>query len=358
MSWRSLKRILVPLLIIILTVILIISLNRDEDKIEEPVPISRHGVAVIMTGAAARIPQEAALLEELDRRGLLHDLVFISGVSSGALNAVVLNGILSGKLSWNEYHRILNHLKNSDIFTKEENKLPLNTSPARELFINIFENKLGYHSIGDLPYPTGISFTHLNPFDLKKTVYRMCSRKINPETDTTLSLVDIVMASSAFPVVFPPVRISNVSTIPDVEYIDGGIGEDHVPYHALLEFEKYRGVGVEKVYIISRKSDSIPEISKELSGLGIDDRGIFNKLNISLDAILSRGIMKRLEEYSANAPELVPLTYVWIPQYSADFLLFNFDDLEEQYSLTTNWARKNKPVPLRDFLSMHQHNGN
>jgi predicted acylesterase/phospholipase RssA len=358
MKSRSLIRILVTLLFIIVTVILVISLNRDKDKIEEPVPLARNGVAVIMTGAAARIPQEAALLEELDRRGLLQDVVFISGVSSGALNAVVLNGILSGKFTWNEYHRILNHLKNSDIFTQEENKLPLNTSPARELFTDIFENKLGYHSIGDLPYPTEISFTHLNPFDLKKTVYRMCNRKINPETDTTLSLVDIVMASSAFPVVFPAIRISNVSTIPDVEYIDGGIGEDHVPYHALLEFEKYRGVGVEKVYIISRKSDSKPEISKELSGLGINDRGIFDKLNISLDAILSKGIMKRLEEYTASAPELVPLTYVWIPQYSANFLLFNFDDLKEQYLLTTHWARKNKPVPLQDFLLTHQNNGN
>lgn len=358
MRSRSLIRILVTLLFIILTVILVISLNRDDDKIEEPVPLARHGVAVIMTGAAARIPQEAALLEELDRRGLLNDVVFISGVSSGALNAVVLNGILSGKFRWNEYHMILNHLKNNDIYTQEGNKLPLNTSPSRALFTNIFEKKLGYHSIGDLPYPTGISFTHLNPFDLKKTVYRMCSRKINPETDTTLSLVDIVMASSAFPVVFPAIRISNVSTIPDVDYIDGGIGEDHVPFHALLEFEKYRGVGVEKVYIISRKSDSEPEISKELSGLGINDRGIFDKLNISLDAILSKGILKRLEEYAASAPELIPLTYVWIPQYSANFLLFNFDDLKEQYLLTTQWARKNDPVPLEEFLLTHGHNGN
>ena len=43
-----------------------------------------NGVAVILTGAVARIPQEAALLQELDRRGLLKNVVFISGVSSGA----------------------------------------------------------------------------------------------------------------------------------------------------------------------------------------------------------------------------------------------------------------------------------
>jgi len=253
-------------------------------KTEYPKP--RNGVAVILTGAAARIPQEAALLEELDRRGLLKNLVFISGVSSGALNSVMLNGILSGKMSWDEYKNILYNLKNSDIFLQQGRKLPVNTSPSRELYKSLVEDKLGYFKIGDLPISTGISFTHLKDLDLKKTVYRMCSRKINQETDTTLNLVDIMMATSAFPLVFPPVRIRNVKTIPDYEYVDGGIGEDHVPYHALLEFEKFRGAGIEKVYVISRMSDSIPELSEEWRGFGINDKGLFDKLGFSFDAIL------------------------------------------------------------------------
>jgi hypothetical protein len=161
------------------------------------------------------------------------------------------------------------------------------------------------------------------------------------------------MASSAFPLVFPKVRISNVKTIPDFEYIDGGIGEDHVPYHALLEFEKFRGAGVEKVYIISRECDSLPTISEELKGLGINDNGLFDGLGISLDAILERGILKRLEAYASEAPELIPLTYVWIPDFKADFLLFNFDNLKEQYILTSQWAKTHDPVPLSDFLLTH-----
>ncbi len=313
-------------------------------------PKQRQGVAVIMTGAAARIPQETALLEELDKRGLLKDLVFISGVSSGSLNSVVLNGILSGKMTWAEYKNILFNLKNSDIYIQQGKKIPVNTQPARELYSRVVEEKLGYHSIGDLPYMTEISFTHLKDLDLKKTVYRMCSRKINEETDTTLSLVDILMASSSFPVAFPPVRIRNVKTIPDVKYIDGGVGDDHVPYHALLEFEKFRGIGVEKVYIISRKSDSLPHISEELRILGINDKGIFDKLGISLDAMLSKGFMKRLEAYAAEAKELIPLTYVWVPDFKDDFMLFNFEDLEKQYEVTTQWAKTHDPEPLGNFL--------
>lgn len=312
---------------------------------------SRSGTAIIMTGAAARIPQEAGLLEELYDRGLLKDVVFISGVSSGALNAVILNGILSGKISWKEYKDILFNLKNSDIFIQDgERKIPVNTQPARNLYTKIVEGKLGYHRIGDLPFMTAISFTNLKDLDLKKKVYRMCSRKINAESDTTLSLVDIMMASSAFPIAFPPVRIRNVKTIPDVEYVDGGIGDDHIPYHALLEFEKFRGRGVAKVYIISRKSDGIPEVSEELKGLGIDDKGRFDKMGVSLDNILKKGMMKRLRDFSEEAPDMILLSHVWIPEFDKNFLMFNFDNLKEQYLLTSQWAKTHDPVPLGDYI--------
>jgi len=107
----------------------------------------------------------------------------------------------------------------------------------------------------------------------------MCSRKINEESDTTLNLVDILMASTAFPIVFPPVKIPNAKTIPDVEYIDGGVGDDEIPFKALLQFEKKRGIGVEKVFIISRNGDDATKISEEIDALGIDDDGVFDELN-------------------------------------------------------------------------------
>jgi predicted acylesterase/phospholipase RssA len=338
---------------VVVSIFFFIALIRKKDnnihKTTSSAP--RNGVAVLITGAAARIPQEAALLEELDHRGLLKDLVFISGVSSGALNSVVLNGILSGKLTWDDYRNILYNIKNCDIYLQEANKkLPMNTSPARGLYKKIVEEKLEYSKIGDLPFTTNISFTHLKDLDMKEAVYRMCSKKINEESDTELNLVDIMMATSAFPLVFPPIRIKNVKTIPDVEYVDGGVGEDHVPYHALLEFEKFRDEGIEKVFIISRKSDSIPEISEELKELGINDRGIFDKLGFSFDAILQKGIIKGLESYATDAPELIPLTYVWIPDFEADFLLFDFDNLKEQYEVTSEWAKSHDPLPLGDFL--------
>jgi len=341
----------VPVITLIIIFSLTSSRHADDRKVTKSASLPPSGTAIIMTGAAARIPQEAGLLEELYNRGLLKDVVFISGVSSGALNAVMLNGILSGKMTWAEYRGILYNLKNSDIFVQDgKRKIPVNTQPARALYTKIVEGRLGYHKIGDLPIMTSISFTNLKDLDLRKKVYRMCSRKINEESDTTLNLVDIMMASSAFPLAFPPVRIRNVKTIPDAEYVDGGIGDDHIPYHALLEFEKFRGRNVSKIYIISRKSDSIPEVSEELKGLGIDDKGRFDKLGVSLDNILKKGMLKRLRAFSEEDPDKILISKVWIPDFEKNFLMFNFENLREQYTLTLQWAKTHDPVPLGDYL--------
>jgi len=340
------------IIVIFLTALVIIAQHKKEpETTKAPVSVKRNGVAIIMTGAAARIPQEAALLEELDKKGILKNVVFISGVSSGALNAVMLNGILDKKITWWDYKKILFNIKNNDVFTFDDVHFPFNTSPARNLYTRIVEKKLGYHTIGDLPVTTSISIATIKPLQLKNVAYRMCSRKINEETDTTLNLVDVLMASTAFPFVFPTVRIPNATTIPDVEYIDGGVGDDQVPFEALFQFEKQRGVGVEKVFIISRKEDSRTAISEELKALGIDDDGVFDDFDIPNDPSSKSGIIKRLLAYTTKAPELVPNTYVWIPDFKEDFLMFNFTSMKEQYELTTRWAKKNKPKTITEFLA-------
>ncbi len=345
------KKVIVVILFFSVIFAFILILNKKDSTVKE-ITFSkpRNGMAIILTGAAARLPQEAALLEELEKRGLLKNLVFISGVSSGALNSVLLNGIKTGKITWDEYKNILFNLRNSDIFIREGRRFPVNTKPARQTYKKTVEDILEYHRIGDLPITTSISLTNVKRLSLKKTNYRMCSWKINKESDTTLGLIDIMMASSAFPIVFPPVRIANVKTIPDTEYVDGGVGADLVPYQALLEFEKFRGFGVEKVYIISRNCNSMAELSEELKGLGINDKGLFDKLGFSLDALLKKEILKRMEAYCIDAPELMPLTYVWMPELKSNFLLFNFENMKEQYELTSEWAKINDPKLIKEFL--------
>lgn len=342
----------IGLLLSAVVVFTLVAATDAENDVADGIDITTgSGTAIIMTGAAARIPQQAALLEELFYRGLLRDVVFISGVSAGALNAVVLNAILSGKLTWDEYRKILFRLNNKDIFIpSSDKKLPVNTEPIRILLKKIVEERLGYRQIGDLPIMTEISFTNIRDLGMKKNVYRMCSRKINKETDTTLGLVDIMMASSAVPIAFPPVRIENVKTIPDVEYSDGGVGPDYVPFRALLEFQEFRGQNVRRVYIISRKSTTFNDISQELRMLGLDSKGRLDKFSNSFDNIFRRIMLNRLGAFAEQAPEMISSSYVWVPDFEQDYLMFNFSNLEEQYTITRTWARNNDPVPLGDFL--------
>ncbi len=338
--------------IIIFLVISLVSDNGSAGPLVNDGSISEKpegtGTAIIMTGAAARITQQAALLEELHSRGLLKDVVFISGVSAGAINAVALNAIIEGKITWKDYREILFGIENNDVFSlPERKKLPLNTEPVRNLLEEFVEDRLGYHKIGDLPVMTEISFTSRHP-RLRKDVYRMFSRKINEESDTTLSLVDILMASTAIPIAFPPQRIGNVTTIPDMEYIDGGAGIDYVPFQALLDFQEFRGKDVRRVYIISRKTE-LASVSQELRVLGIERQGV-DRFGNSLDNVMKKFLINRLTAFAKAAPDMVFKSYVWIPDFDQDFLMFNFNNLEEQYAITKLWAQANDPVPLGDYL--------
>lgn len=327
--------------------IFLASTDRD---VKEKITRRRQGTAIVITGAAAKIAQEAALLEHLYSKGMLNDVVFISGASSGSLNAAILNGILSGKMTWKEYRAILSNLTNDDIFIREGNTLPVDTNPLRNLLGRIVSDTLGYRTLSDLPYPTSFSVVNLKVMPLKDRTLRLCNKRINPESDSTLGIVDVLMASASYPLAFPPVTISNVKTIPDVSYYDGGIASDHVPFEAVVQFEKYRGINVEKMIIISRKRDTISTLNAELEQFGVDRIKFFDKMNVSPQSISNRGFYRRLKDIEMEYPDLAQRTFVYVPDFRENFLMFDFSTLKQQYDTTCSWAQTHDPVPLVQYL--------
>jgi predicted acylesterase/phospholipase RssA len=312
-----------------------------------------YGTAVIITGAAARIPQEAALLEELYNRGLLKNVVFISGVSSGALNTVLLNAILGKKFTWDRYKAILFGLTNDDVYIQNERILPVNTQPLRELLKRIAYDSLGYHTLADLPYPSAFSIARKKVIEFSERTYRLSNMKFNAESDPTLDLVDVLMASTCFPIAFPPVRIVNTTTIPDEEYIDGGVASDHIPFEALIEYEKWSGKTVEKVYIVSRKSDTSPDLGKELTTLGLKDYKLLDDLGITLDDLTRAGYIRGMKRLEKEAPDLAARTYVYFPTFPEDFLIFDFSHLQDQYNVASHWAKDHDPIPLLNYMQQN-----
>ena len=314
------------------------------------------GTAIIITGAAARIPQEAALLEELDHRGMLDDVEFIAGASSGALNTVMLNAILTEDYSWERYKRLLFNLRDSDIYIIDDKKLPVDTTPLKDFLTDLLNDTLGYCRVGDLPIPSAISITDFNLFRLERKNFRLSNYKINEESDPDLNLVEVLMASTSFPMAFPSTFINNAPTLPDHSFIDGGLARDHVPFAGLLSFINYRKENVNKIIVVSRKSNEIPQLSEEMQNLGVNDKGIFDKLGISLDAILFKAFINALKDFRDHEPDLVPKTYVYIPDFPENFLLLDFNTLQEQYEITSKWAKQNQPVLLEEYLSRYEKN--
>ena len=332
------------LFIQLISVILFTGCNKSKQQTQ--ISTKGKGTAVLITGAAARIPQEAALLEKLYSSGSLKNVVFIGGASSGALNAVMLNGILSEKITWKQYICWLNEISNDSVFINRDKRLPVDTSPLRNYLTRIVNDSLGYYKLKDLPITTAISITELNMLDIPKKNYRLSNKKINSESDPNLDIIDVLMASTAFPVVFPEQKIKNSTTLPERTFVDGGMGEDHVPFSGLIDFIRSRNESVEKVFIISRKSDLEPDINKELDAVGIGDIKVFDRIGVSLDEFLQKGFIKGLKEYEEKLPDLVENTFVYIPYFEQKFLLLDFNTLKEQYTLTKKWAAENNPEPL------------
>jgi len=50
--------------------------------------------------------------------------------------------------------------------------------------------------------------------------------------------------------------------------------------------------------------------------------------------------LKGLKEYEDSLPELVKNTLVYVPEFKEKSLLLNFNNLNQQYSVTRNWILK------------------
>jgi len=313
--------------------------------------ISRMGTAIVITGAAARLPQEAALLEQLYNTGELNDVAFITGASSGALNTVVLNALLSEKINWDEYKNILFGISDNQVFIRKGSSLPLDTGPLRELLRRLVNERLGYYKVGDLPIASSISATNTEIKPSDGRTYRFSNRLINKESNPDLDLIDVLMASAAIPVVFPSVKLNFPNMDHPITFIDGGVSQDHIPFEAAREYEKLTGTPFEKMIIVSRKN--IPEagIGPELENMGIKDSKLREKLGTSVQHFSKENFIKKLIFLQVSDPELAARTYVYVPDFEQDFPLLDFNNFKFQYEVSSAWAAKNKPIPLEQYIS-------
>jgi predicted acylesterase/phospholipase RssA len=341
--------VLIIFVLLFLGIITGISIARPEK--ETSIYKERKGTAVVITGAAARIVQESALLENLHKNGWLRNICFVSGTSSGALNTVMLNAILEKKISWEQYNSILFKLKNESIYIRNGRTLPVNNEPFQYLLAGVINDSLGYKNLGDLPYHSSISITAVDILPPFSTTYRLSNIRINEESNPGFNIVETLLASTAIPILFPPARFRESFGLPNSSFVDGGVAEDHIPYEAVLQFEKYRGLGVDTLIIVSRKSDSKGGMSNEIQNFGNNDSRVFDKLSLWIDNLAMNGFIRSMKELQQKYPELAAHTYVYIPDFQENFALLDFTNMQKQWEVTTAWAEFHAPVPLDQFLA-------
>jgi len=324
---------------------------------------TKKNTAVLLTGAAARISQEVAIIDALIDREKLNisvDDTYLAGFSSGSLNLLAINSCFSpgAKLDWNADYKegILFSLKTNQVFEKD-GSLPFNTEPLR-ITLNKFLESAGFECLGDYPFYSNV----LVFSDRKLKTLWPCSENAK---EKTVLLSDLHMSSTAIPFVFPWQEIHSKtgdSDLPNGHFQDGGTGgtfkhfEDHIG-----EFVKEQG-SFKDLYIISpmRYAETLEhkEFEKELE-THFSSKVKLNGVKEFLGEISQKGFLKflkKLQEYNQKH-RIADKIYVSIPELVHNYPLIDFDYQQQQYDATMDWVRKipeDLAISLDDYITRNE----
>lgn len=296
--------------------------------------------ALFLTGSGGNLSQEVAIIDQLINKKLIqpnpeNTLIVASGTS--AINAVAINACFrkENPSSWENYYKsiFLETLSNEDVYMKTH---PIQWST------HAFRNKLamflritGFQKLSDLPFNTSIL---ISSSTRSKTLWL----KNNSKKHVNGDLVDILMASGAIPVLFPPQVINSCDDLP--LQIKEGTYWEGAQNGLLFNFRKQMkkiiadNLSIDVLHIISpqRAIDPLISINHNLSGMTPDELDIFdNYLNqISLNEFLA--FLKELKEAN-HKHKIARKIVVTLPETGKLFNLTDFNNQTKKYQTTYNW---------------------
>lgn len=321
---------------------------------------------ILLTGAAARISQEVAVLDLLFADGLKisQDESFLVGYSSGAMNLLALNGCFrkENPLDWNTYYKekILFQLKDSDVFEifPRTGKSLLNTAPFRP-FLGGILNDMGFNSFGALPFRSYVLTSQVQ--DLA-TYWANNQKPGHGQLDPT----DLFMASTSIPVVLPSQEVKNTDgsvnrDFPMGEFIDGGTWGAFKNYaNELGDFIKKNGP-MEELHVISPMRETLEELESTKNHL-IKKHSIIETAKIDLTNF-KKHFKIGLQEFLTFLSSLNTLNakkdisqeiFVSLPAMKKNTGILSFGKQKETYDTVHDWlsgeGKDQLKVPIADFL--------
>jgi hypothetical protein len=319
--------------------------------------------ALFLTGAAARISQEVAFVDKLiEHKGLQidSDETLLAGFSSGALNIAAINACFrkENPLDWNAYFKetVLFNIKSKQVFVKKK-FIPLDTYPLRNT-VGDFLQKAGMSAVHDLTFPSYVlAFSFLR----FSTVW--VSNLFNRHQQ--LNLLDLMMATSAIPIIFPDQSIRTIHNktirLMRGRFVDGGAGGSFKRFEYYLKKYVRQEQQFENIYIISPMRDVTQSDYDELYKM-IPATDMFNMelkdirlMRYFLEVISQNGFdtfIKRFHKWIKKHP-IANNIYVCIPQMDNNFPILNFDKQREQYDAVCQWIDEHPDklaIPLNEYV--------
>lgn len=318
---------------------------------------------LLLTGAAARISQEVALLDKLiERKGLEinSDNTMLAGFSSGALNIGAINACFrkNNPLSWEDYYKkeLLFGIKTSDVFTKKK-RLPFSTLPLLKTLTE-FLDKAQLFTVKDFSFESFIL-----AFSYRRLSTLWVSNLFNRHQN--IAVADLLMATSAIPFLFPEQAIRTVDNknrrYVKGRFADGGTNGSFKRFeYYLKKYCKQQGT-IDKIYIISPMREVSRDDFDELNKLiNFNDLFKFDSINFKLlrfflEMISQNGFdtfIKRFYKWTEKH-KIANEIYVCIPQMEKNYPILKFDKQEKQYNAVCQWVEENPEqlaIPLNEYV--------
>ena len=392
---------------------------------------NKKNVAFIISGAAAFIPQEIACIKAIveatfpNAQEKINPTV-ISGTSSGSICTVLLNGVLAGKITWDQLENdIIPSIGNSSVFNNElfqkailfsainaltktkgvikdseqlyndiivifkdykhlkplelfkqlikvskdiitdfdeikelvttiknliekiknydfkevkaafdqilhniEKGFILDTAPLVQTFHKYVNETMGFNTMSDLPVRTIISAVENSTGS---------ERRFDSEKKAASDpITDVLLASTAIPVVFPKRQVNNEY------YVDGGTGTDNIPVEDVLA----TGEKFDEVYVITHMNERILNrpIKHSVKSIPILSNFLF------AFQVLSSGVLPFQLSQAIHLTHDPNNAYLYMPILEKSFSALDFDSMPEQLKLATQFCLKNGPRKISDVL--------
>ncbi|MFA9392652.1 MAG: patatin-like phospholipase family protein [Prolixibacteraceae bacterium] len=311
--------------------------------------------ALLLSGSGGNISQEVAIIDQLIKTERIQlnqkDTILVASGTS-ATTAVAINACFRKEhpCSWDNYYKsiFLETLENDEVFMKVH---PVQWSThAMRNKLTMLLRTAGFSQISDLPFHTSllISSTQRN-----KTTWIKSKSKKHENGD----LIDILMASAALPVLFPPQVINSVYDLPlqikEGTYAEGAHNGLFFNFRKQLKKIIAENYSIDELFVLSpqRAIDPATNIPDKLSAMTFDEKTTLDNFmeQISLHEFLV--FLNDLKQAN-HKHKFARKISVTLPETGKIYPITDFANQNSKYKMITKWLDENPDklcVELNEF---------